>query len=62
MKQKIGLVFVIACMLLQSNWVTFHAHATGQSPRAFSCTAVTEIPQAECDALAALYNGTNGQG
>ena len=26
----------------------------------FSCDDVTEIPQAECEALVALYNGTNG--
>jgi Leucine-rich repeat (LRR) protein len=27
---------------------------------AFSCAAVTEIPQSECEALVALYNSTNG--
>lgn len=27
---------------------------------AFSCASVTEIPQAECEALAALYSATNG--
>ena len=28
----------------------------------FLCSQVTEIPQAECDALAALYNSANGAG
>ncbi len=28
--------------------------------QAFSCTGVTEIPQAECEALVALYNSTDG--
>lgn len=27
---------------------------------AFTCTAVSELPQAECQALVALYNSTNG--
>jgi hypothetical protein len=26
----------------------------------FTCAAVIEIPQAECEALVALYRGTNG--
>jgi Leucine-rich repeat (LRR) protein len=29
-------------------------------PQPFSCDTVTEIPQAECKALVALYNSTNG--
>ncbi|MCX6030820.1 MAG: fibronectin type III domain-containing protein [Chloroflexi bacterium] len=29
---------------------------------AFSCDTVTEIPRAECEALVALYNSTNGPG
>jgi hypothetical protein len=32
------------------------------APAAFDCAAVTEIPAAECQALVALYNQTNGQG
>ena len=31
-----------------------------QRSAAFSCAEVTEIPQAECEALVALYNSTNG--
>lgn len=27
----------------------------------FDCSAVTEIPQTECEALVALYNSTNGE-
>ena len=34
------------------------ARAVGE----FLCTDVTEIPQAECQALVALYNRTNGSG
>ena len=30
------------------------------SPVLFDCTGVSEIPQAECQALVALYNGTDG--
>ena len=32
------------------------------APTAFSCDGVTEIPKTECEALVALYNGTNGTG
>ena len=32
-----------------------------QSP-AFTCDGVSEIPREECEALVALYNGTNGPG
>ena len=31
------------------------------APTAF-CDSVTEIPKAECEALVALYNSTNGSG
>ena len=31
-----------------------------QSAATFSCTSVTHIPVAECEALVALYNGTDG--
>jgi hypothetical protein len=30
------------------------------APTAFSCDVVTDIPKAECEALVALYNSTNG--
>ena len=32
------------------------------APTAFSCDSVTEIPKVECEALVALYNGTNRAG
>ena len=43
--------------------VTLPAQAS-QPPdtNTFSCADVTEIPQAECEALVALYNSTNGDG
>ena len=31
-----------------------------QAGAVFSCSSVTEIPEAECDALVALYTSTNG--
>ncbi len=34
--------------------------AVRAQPESFSCSAVTEIPQAECEALVALYNSTSG--
>lgn len=35
-------------------------HPSVAYAQAFSCTAVTQIPQAECDALVSLYTATNG--
>jgi Leucine-rich repeat (LRR) protein len=35
------------------------SEVAGKTP-AFACADVTEIPQAECDALVSLYNATNG--
>jgi Leucine-rich repeat (LRR) protein len=32
------------------------------TPETFDCSAVTEIPSVECEALVALYNSTNGSG
>lgn len=32
------------------------------TPTAFSCDNVTEIPKAECEALVALFDSTNGAG
>ena len=46
-------------LLTLSETVRLHG-STG--PLAFSCSAVSEIPQAECEALAALYNDTYGSG
>jgi Leucine-rich repeat (LRR) protein len=36
--------------------------AAPASPAAFDCSQVTSIPQAECQALVALYQGTSGTG
>ncbi len=38
------------------------SQASVQSAPFISCADVTEIPQAECEALVALYNSTNGTG
>lgn len=38
------------------------AQAAPKPQAVFDCSAVTEIPQAECEALVALYNSTNGPG
>lgn len=42
--------------------VALPAEEAAIGPKTFSCADVTEIPQAECNALVALYDGTNGPG
>ena len=39
-----------------------HAHVASSqtAPHDFSCTEVTQIPLADCQALVAFYNSTNG--
>ena len=39
-----------------------HASSHATTTSVFSCADVTEIPTVECEALVALYNGTNGAG
>ena len=41
-------------------FVTFGILPVSANQQAFDCAAVTEIPLAECQALVALYNSTNG--
>ncbi|MCP4696247.1 MAG: hypothetical protein GY862_05305, partial [Gammaproteobacteria bacterium] len=45
-----ALRFIVCCL-----WLIAHC-----SQAATDCTLVTEIPQSECEALAALYNSTDG--
>ncbi|MFN8498704.1 MAG: leucine-rich repeat domain-containing protein [Anaerolineae bacterium] len=42
--------------------VTVSAQAAPGAHAAFDCSTVTEIPQAECEALVAFYNSANGPG
>ncbi len=50
----------ILCTLLLTLIASSQATAPAQA-QAFSCSNVTEIPQAECNELVTLYNSTNGQ-
>ena len=52
MKRVVYLLMVILLSMTSS----YSVNASHE----FSCTPVTEIPQPECEALAALYNSTNG--
>jgi len=51
------MILVVVLPLLQPG-IARHASAG----RFTSCAAVTQIPEAECDALVALYNSANGAG
>ena len=56
-------LLLICGLILQSPFALFtrvQARSEPQSADPFSCAAVIEIPQIECEALVALYNGTNG--
>ena len=56
-------LFVSLLVLLSASQARIVAAGTeaGQTP-IFTCDGVSEIPRAECDALVALYNSTNGPG
>lgn len=51
--------FILLLTLLLPAGMTTQA-AAPTSPAQFDCANVTEIPQAECEALVALYESTNG--
>ncbi|MEM7129107.1 MAG: leucine-rich repeat domain-containing protein [Chloroflexota bacterium] len=55
-------VVLLACTLcLVSLWITAQqANAATTSQNQFDCANVSEIPLAECEALVALYNSTDG--
>jgi Leucine-rich repeat (LRR) protein len=59
MKSNLYLALVVTFTLLCS---TLAITNTAASVTDFSCGDVSEIPTAECDALVALYNSTNGSG
>ncbi|MEM7535202.1 MAG: leucine-rich repeat domain-containing protein [Chloroflexota bacterium] len=63
------LILTAICILWTSaphTFVPFTATAQSQTVQSqpaqteFDCTTVSEIPQAECEALVAIYNGTGG--
>ncbi len=65
-KILISLALLIAALLLLP-MMSLAAVDSGASPGPASladtdCSAVSQIPQAECEALVALYNGTTGPG
>jgi hypothetical protein len=54
-------LLTLSLTLLQTSHAGYAAPRSSQAtPGAFNCAAVTEIPQAECSALVALYGSTNG--
>jgi len=60
-KQKMNahlVKFMLLCTLLLALIASSQAAAQAQ---AFSCSNVTEIPQAECNELVTLYHSTNGE-
>jgi hypothetical protein len=59
MKRLIHLALVVIFLLTASTPVIA---ADGNDPAVFSCADVSEMPQAECEALVAFYSATNGDG
>lgn len=60
MRTKLWLVFPLCMTFLCLTLPVAAESIVTESILAFSCADVTEIPQAECEALVALYNNTNG--
>ncbi len=58
---KSAVYFVLAVLIILTSAMPTIA-APNNAASTFSCTDVTEIPQAECEALVALYNSTDGPG
>jgi len=60
--QNLLSVAIIATLVLFAFGPPTQAQAepSAVEPDQFSCANVTEIPQSECEALVALYNGTDG--
>ena len=57
------LVCSLGIVLLWSVQPHLRAESDSQSqPTAFTCSTITDVPQSECQALAALYAATNGSG
>lgn len=55
-----GFTFLLVILLMQSGLQIDDAAAQAHVTTTFDCSAVSEIPQTECEALVALYNSTNG--
>lgn len=64
--RKIILYLLVGLLcLIPTAAPTLEAAPTGAetlSVESFSCTTVTDIPQAECETLVIIYNSTNGTG
>ena len=56
----LGVLLISGVLLFVFSQSTIAQGVRSVTPAAFSCEDVTEIPQAECEALVALYNNTNG--
>ena len=57
---RLGLGALLALNLIGWDTPTQSNPVQAQGPATFDCTAVTEIPQQECEALVAFYISTNG--
>ena len=57
---RLGLGAMLAFSLIGWDTPTQSNPVQAQGPATFDCTAVTEIPQQECEALVALYDSTDG--
>jgi hypothetical protein len=58
-------VFGTSILIVVLSTATIAAPATAQTrlaPQPFDCSTVGEMPSVECQALVALYEGTNGPG
>ncbi len=53
-------VNLVVVLTLLTGWLAWLPAPVQAAPAAFDCGDVTEIPQAECEALVALYESTNG--
>ena len=53
-------IVVLASMLTPYGTLPVQANVWSNASLAFDCASVTEVPQTECEALVALYNGAGG--
>ncbi len=57
---RLGIGVLLALSLIRVDTTALSFPAQAQGPATFDCTAVTEIPQSECEALVAFYTSTDG--
>ena len=57
---RLGIGVLLALSLIGFDTAPMPEIAQAQRPTTFDCTAVTEIPQQECEALVAFYVSTDG--